>query len=124
MVIKCSNPVKNMAGVISYHHDKIEKGDCKLHFSSTGYTKKDELINHFNEVHSKNEKVRNEGLDIVFSFKGKEDMLFLDKNSPDELIADYLERMGFEGQPYNIYEHKDTDNIHYHVSISNVNYLG
>lgn len=125
MVIKILKNVTGFPGV-AYSENKNEKGTGDLmlikNFSGLDISKssKQDYIDYLSLVGNLNPKVKNKQFHAVVSAKGKE-------NTPEELkdaAEKYLKYMGYENNPYLIYQHNDTANNHVHIVSTRVDKKG
>lgn len=121
MITKIGDPLIKYDKVINYHEKKVKEGKAKTIFSPLYEFDKNNIIEHLNRVGEKNINVKNKGFDISINFN-------LDDKVSDikaqTIIKDYLISMGYNENPYIIYRHNDKDHLHYHIVVSNVDYLG
>lgn len=127
MITKIQPPHPYLAVTLRYNFRKVEKGEASvlytrgLKFKNTEdvffeITKQrfyDTLPEHYRTVN------------IVFHASinpHKDDNL--DDQTIEYFIDDYMEKLGYGGQPYIVFKHEDIDRTHYHVVSLNVDSKG
>lgn len=121
MIAKISTGLKSFTGIVTYHENKVSDEKATIIHSSIGQYKKADIIYSLNETGKTNNHVENKGYDISFNFN-KADVVSNDKALL--IMEDYLLEMGFEGNPYVVYQHEDKEHQHYHIVVSTVDELG
>jgi hypothetical protein len=74
-------------------------------------------IKWFKEIVSRNQLTELNSIHIVLSFHRKDKLKGVDL---EQLSRDYLEGIGFSGQPFLLYKHKDTTTPHLHIVTTNI----
>lgn len=117
---------KSLRGALQYNENKVEKKLAEL-IGENGFQKDLKLL-HFNEklmrlqdLASRNERVKTNTLHISLNFANGEQ---LDKDKLNAITKDYMERIGFNKQPYLIYEHQDAGHPHVHIVTTNIKFSG
>jgi hypothetical protein len=114
--------ILDVAPVIEYNESKVEKGEAERFYNNTFFDSKEDLINEFNEVAALNDKVKsNKFMHIPVSFPVGERP---GRQKATEILEDYLKEMGYKNRPTLIYQHNDTDKLHFHIVIPTVDYEG
>lgn len=121
MIAKISLPISNYNGVIDYHHKKIDEGNAKIVHSSFGLNERLDISGTLNDVGDLNTKVSNKGHDISINFPHHE---IIAEDKFFDIANDYLKEMGWEGNPFVIYQHFDKQHQHYHIVVSNIDENG
>jgi hypothetical protein len=116
------NIVSSFYDSFNYHEKKVEEGVATFIEGSVSQSDSVNIKSKcFELVHSLNSRVKLKGFDIPFTFDSSDKM---DDSTFKNLFSDFQNEMGFSDRPYTIYRHNDTDNLHYHVVIGNVNFDG
>ena len=112
--------------MIGYNEKKVAKGQGEC-IHAGNYLKDAEQLSvaekkeRFKEVMELNRQTRNKGVSLVIQFAPGERL------SRDELLdvsADMMKGIGFERQPYLLYEHYDTFHQHMHLVTTNIRHDG
>jgi hypothetical protein len=124
MIIKMDKEciVNNFTSAIEYHEKKVGEGVAKI-ISGSGYLGANaaEKAKDFDYIFSLNTRLKLKGFDIPFSFDRT------DKLTDEKMLAivsDFKRDMSFENRPFLLYKHEDTDNLHYHLIVSNADWEG
>lgn len=116
MVTKITNP-DNLDAVLNYNEKKVRKGKAVC-IHASGYLRDHAQMTYiqkkegFERLNRRNERAKTKTLHISINFDPSE------KLSKEKLIAiaeAYLKGIGFEGQPFLVYEHKDAGHPHIHI---------
>lgn len=108
---------KSIRGAISYNEQKVRQGEAELIFAShfsrdiseMGFSEK---LRRFEKLTQLNEKSKTNTLHLSLNFSPEDN---LDTELMQKLASDYMERIGFSGQPYLVYMHDDTAHPHLHI---------
>lgn len=115
---------KTIGGVIRYNEQKVKNGQAKL-VQMGGFVGKNLTVRHkiqsFEKVQKLNSRTKTNTVHISlnFSTKDKVDGFMLQK-----IAADYLKGIGFENQPYLLYQHFDAAHPHIHLVTTNISSSG
>ena len=110
---------------VGYNERKVSKGTAHLlemrNFGAVGVIQpatSDEKVRFLQRYSSRNDRVRKAQFHIAISCKGKE----MTEAQLLDFTHQYLQEMGYAkpGQPWLIYAHHDTDNLHLHIVTSRV----
>ena len=110
---------------VGYNERKVSKGTAQLlemrNFGAVGVIQpatSDEKVRFLQRYSSRNDRVRKAQFHIAISCKGKE----MTEAQLLDFTHQYLQEMGYAkpGQPWLIYAHHDTDNLHLHIVTSRV----
>ncbi len=110
---------------VGYNEHKVAKGTARLlemhNFGAVGMIQPattNEKIRFLQRYSARNDRVRKTQFHVAISCKGHE----MTEKQLLEFAHQYLEEMGYAspGQPWLIYAHHDTDNLHLHVVTSRV----
>src|SRR5688500_2745103 len=108
---------KSIKGAIAYNENKVAEGKATcIHSSGFGIEANElssqEKTRRFQLRFDLNKKVKTNTVHISLNFD-KSESLTKEKLS---LISDrYMELLGFAGQPYLVYQHKDAAHPHVHI---------
>ena len=118
-IINSSSSVRN---VLQYHENKVAQNAAQLIHSMNfakdtgelGFTDKLKTIEKFTSL---NERTKLNTVHISLNFDPAEKL----KPTTLQQIADtYMQRIGFAGQPYLVYEHYDSGHPHIHIVSTNI----
>ena len=110
---------------VSYNERKVAKGTAHLlemrNFGAVGVIQpatSDEKVRFLQRYSSRNDRVRKAQFHVAISCKGQE----MTEAQLLDFTHQYLQEMGYAepGQPWLIYAHHDTDNLHLHIVTSRV----
>lgn len=110
---------------VGYNERKVSKGTAHLlemrNFGALGVIQPatpDEKVRFLQRYSSRNDRVRKAQFHVAISCKGQE----MTEAQLLDFTHQYLQEMGYaeSGQPWLIYAHHDTDNLHLHVVTSRV----
>jgi len=109
---------------VDYSEKKQRQGSANLvHFENFGHLQfarneisKREFVNYFDKWSARNKRIVNPQFHAMLSCKEKTYSF----EKLKEVALDIMDKMGYEGIPVLIYEHKDTDNNHVHIVTSRV----
>ena len=113
---------KHLRGILSYNENKVGKGAAEL-LSAENFTTTAERLSfpqkltHFEKLVSLNTRTKTNAVHISLNFDPSE------KLSRDTLIAiakKYMEKIGFGGQPFLVYQHFDAAHPHLHIVTTNI----
>ena len=117
---------KSLMGALSYNENKVKLGKAEL-IGESGYAKNIDMLT-FNDklfrltdLASRNERVKTNTVHISLNFAVGE---VLERDTLNEITAEYMDRIGFSGQPYLIYRHKDAGHPHVHIVSTNIKNSG
>lgn len=110
---------------VGYNERKVSKGTAHLlemrNFGAVGVIQTatpDEKVRFLQRYSSRNDRVRKAQFHVAISCKGQE----MTEAQLLDFTHQYLQEMGYAepGQPWLIYAHHDTDNLHLHIVTSRV----
>ena len=110
---------------VGYNERKVSKGTAQLlemrNFGAVGVIQPatpDEKVRYLQRYSSRNDRVRKAQFHVAISCKGQE----MTEAQLLDFTHQYLQEMGYAepGQPWLIYAHHDTDNLHLHIVTSRV----
>lgn len=108
---------KSIKGALNYNENKAQQGVAEIILASgfacdindLGFSQK---LRRFNELIQNTSKVANNTLHISLNFAPGED---LDNEKMQTIAMDYMNKIGFKGQPYLVYRHDDSSHPHVHI---------
>jgi len=112
------NASKSFFSVATYNQKKVENKEAQIIYSQKLYSTQPKRIDRVFEILNKS-RTKNSVLHVSLSFH-EDDYPKLDNDKMIELSKEYLERMGYNKQPYIIYRHYDTAHPHVHILTSRV----
>jgi len=113
---------KSLKGAINYNESKVKAGQAQL-ILAKGYPKEEsdlnfhEKLGRLQKLADLNTRVETHCLHVSLNFDPTEQL------SPEKLkaIAElYMQGIGFAGQPFLVYEHKDAAHQHVHIVSTNI----
>lgn len=115
-------PTGNLARVLWYHENKVKKGVAECIAAGNMIKDVDDLTVREKQFHlerllSLNDRVRQKVLHIFIAFHESDK---IDKTNLQSLARDYMEGMGWKGQPYLAYLHRDSLYTHLHIVSSRI----
>ncbi len=126
MVVKFLKPSATFGGVF-YNTDKVSLNKAELMVAGNfdALNGLDEIRpadyrNHLKAVSALNKGVRQPQLHVAISTEGHSH----DKHELTAIAMAWLEKMGYAGQPYLIFFHKDTEHNHVHIVSTRIDHEG
>lgn len=121
MVVRISTG-KSIRGALHYNERKVNQGKADLIFSSKFACDTDDLtfrqkLKRFKSLTDRNTKVKTNTVHISLNFSPGEELSI---ERLQKLSLNYMNRIGFGGQPYLVYEHRDAAHPHLHIVTTNV----
>ena len=113
---------KSIKGAVNYNEHKVANGKAVL-MDAVGYLKSTEQLSfsekleRLSDLASLHEEAQVNCVHININF-AKEDTL--DRTQMRTVAEEYLNRIGFKGQPYLLYEHLDAAHKHMHLVTTNI----
>lgn len=117
---------KSLLGALNYNEHKVSKGSAVL-IGESGYLSRPcdltfrEKINRLTSLADLNRRVRTNTVHISLSFAVGE---HLAPEMLNDIAQDYMCRIGFENQPYLVYQHFDAAHPHMHIVTTNITATG
>ena len=117
---------KNIRGAVAYNEHKVAQGVAECIIASKFGLNPDQLsldqkVVRFEKLLALNRRVKTNAVHISLNFH-KSDKLT--KEQLSTIASDYIDRIGFGGQPYLVYEHRDAAHPHVHIITTNVTSTG
>jgi hypothetical protein len=116
MVAKISIP-QRLLSVLNYNEKKVKAGKAEL-IGAAGYLKDAETMNFSQKLqvlenrNSLNVRATTRTIHVSLNFDPSEKLA---PNTLLEIASNYMERLGFEGQPFLVYQHSDAGHPHIHI---------
>jgi hypothetical protein len=117
---------KSLIGALNYNENKMRNDKAQL-IDASGYFKDLEDLN-FNDkllrltdLASRNERTKTNAVHISLNFAIGEQ---LEKHILQQIVTDYMARIGFGNQPYLAYQHSDAGHPHVHIVTTNIQTSG
>jgi len=113
---------RSIRGALSYNERKVSqrKADLLLavgfscEIEKLGFSKK---LGRFQSLIERNEKVKTNTLHLSINFPPEE---IPADDTMRQIAMDYMDRIGFGGQPFLVYKHKDANHSHFHIVTTNI----
>jgi hypothetical protein len=117
---------KNIRGVLNYNENKVRQGQAQCILANQFPCHHHELtfmekLNRFRKLISLNPKVRTNTLHISLNFDPSEN---LSPQALCKIASTYMQGIGFDHQPYLVYQHYDAGHPHVHIVTTNVQASG
>lgn len=108
---------KSIRGALNYNEQKVTSGKAEMILASgfgceinfLGFTQK---INRFERLNSKSQKTTTNTIHISLNFSPYDQ---INSEKMQAIASDYMNRIGFGGQPFLVYRHMDTNHPHMHI---------
>ncbi len=116
MVAKITTP-KSIEAALNYNEKKVQKG-VAICLQAANYLNEAksmnfyQKLNGFERLNSLNERATTKTLHVSLNFGPSEK---LTENKLLQIASAYMEKIGFENQPYLIYKHEDAGHPHIHI---------
>lgn len=114
----------NVRGMVAYNTDKVKNGEASLIMmqnindgSQAGIQKMIQFQNNLNP------RVKNRNLHVSLNFH-KDDLPTLNEELLKEIAEEYMTEMGYEDQPYAVFQHFDASHPHIHIVSSRIGFDG
>ncbi|WP_223271842.1 relaxase/mobilization nuclease domain-containing protein [Algoriphagus ratkowskyi] len=110
--------------MIRYNEQKVENGQAKL-IQMAGFAVKNIAVNEkilsFKNLQQLNASTKTNTVHISLNFSPKDT---IDEFTLQKIAADYMKGIGFENQPYLLYQHFDVAHPHVHIVTTNISSSG
>lgn len=113
---------RSILGAINYNEHKVRSGKAEL-ILAQGYLKEPsdlsfgEKVDRLKDLTQRNERTLVNTLHVSLNFAVGEN---LDKDTLRQIAGEYMDGLGFGGQPYLVYQHYDTGHSHLHIVSTNI----
>ncbi len=113
---------QSIRGLLNYNENKVATGMATLILASRFATDIDKLdfrakLNRFESLTETNSRVKTNAMHLMLNFD-REDKINI--ATMQHIAADYMDRIGFDEQPYLVYLHKDAHHPHLHIVTTNM----
>src|SRR5688572_25005117 len=116
MVAKITWP-SSLKRTLNYNEQKVQRGQAELLYAG-GFLKEAQALTfkekeeRFEGLMELNERAKTKILHVSLNFDEQDK---LDREKLIEIAGDYLKKIGFERQPFLLYEHRDAGHRHVHI---------
>ncbi|MHB8208620.1 relaxase/mobilization nuclease domain-containing protein [Mucilaginibacter sp.] len=113
---------KSLIGALNYNENKVKVGKAEL-IASSGYAKNYDTLSFYDKLFrlkdlaERNIRTRTNTVHLSLNFDLTEK---LDTDKLVNIADEYMKRIGFEKQPYLIYQHFDAGHPHIHIVSTNI----
>jgi hypothetical protein len=113
---------RSIRGILHYNENKVNAGDAKLILAS-GFAGEIERMDfkqklaRFENLNLLRPSVKTNALHITLNFDASEK---LDNLKVQQIAMAYMEKIGFDEQPYLVYRHQDTAHQHIHIATTSI----
>lgn len=111
---------KTIGGVIRYNEQKVKNGQAKL-LQMGGFAHENLTVNEkilwFEKLQKLNTRTKTNTVHVSLNFSPKDSV---DEFVLQKIATDYLKGIGFENQPYLLYQHFDAAHPHVHLVTTNI----
>lgn len=116
------NTGKNIRMTLNYNEHKVKQGQAQILCGGNLLMEAEEMnfyekLATFQKLTSLNERVVTNTLHVSLNFDPSEN---LEKERLVTIAKDYMQRIGFDKQPYLVYQHFDTSHPHIHIVTTNI----
>jgi len=113
---------KSIRGVLSYNENKVLSGEATLILAAAFPRENDRLnfrakLDRFQKLTAQNLATRTNAVHISLNFSRQDN---LDDGLLQRIAFDYMEGIGFGGQPFLVYRHFDASHPHIHIATVNI----
>lgn len=113
---------KSIKGALNYNEHKVRSGQAALIFAVDFTKDADQLtfndkLKQLQDLADKNRRASTHAVHISLNFD-QDDKLNEDKLC--RIASSYMEKIGFDGQPYLVYQHYDAAHRHIHIVTTNI----
>lgn len=113
---------KSIRGILHYNETKVNNAEAQL-LMACGFPRDPEQLSfknkleRFEKLTSQNEKTKTNAMHISLNFSVKD---VVDDELLKRIALDYMDRIGFGGQPFLVYRHYDAAHPHIHIATVNI----
>lgn len=117
---------KTIRGVLNYNENKVNEGnaECILASGFAGeaqHLRFNDKLETFRYYMERNTNVKSNTLHVSLNFDPKE---VLDQEKLRSIAKAYIDKIGFNGQPFLVYQHTDAAHPHLHIVTTNIRLNG
>ncbi|MCF8716510.1 relaxase/mobilization nuclease domain-containing protein, partial [Joostella atrarenae] len=114
----------NVKGMVAYNMNKVISGEASLLVLNNINEKTQGGIQKMIEYQNNlNSKVKNRNFHVSLNFH-KDDLPSLNEGFLKEIAEEYMTEMGYEDQPYAVFQHFDASHPHLHIVSSRIAFDG
>ncbi|NQX42347.1 Relaxase/Mobilisation nuclease domain-containing protein [Pedobacter steynii] len=120
------NAGKSIRGALHYNENKVNEGEANLIMAS-GFAGEieqmnfNQKLNRFQHLLELNPNVKTNAVHISLNFHSSEN---LDNSELQQIANSYMEKMGYDDQPFLVYRHDDAAHMHVHIVTTNITAQG
>jgi hypothetical protein len=113
---------KSLIGALNYNENKVKAGKAEL-IAASGYAKDYDMLSFYDKLFrlkdlaGRNLRTRTNTLHLSLNFDVTEK---LDSDKLINIANEYMKRIGFERQPFLVYQHFDAGHPHMHIVSTNI----
>ena len=116
------NSAKRMLTILNYNENKVKEGTAKCILENSFGRPVEKMtfnqkLNGFEAFMRMNKRAKVKAVHISINFHPDEK---LNEQKLRDIAADYMDKIGFENQPYLVYQHFDAGHPHIHVVTTNI----
>jgi len=121
-MVSVINAGKSLRNTLNYNEQKLKQGKATL-LHSSGFGKDTERLSfkdklgHLEKLAARNERTTVNSIHISLNFDPSEK---LSTDTLRQIAETYLQKIGFEGQPFLVYQHHDAGHPHIHLVTTNI----
>lgn len=113
---------KSIKGALNYNEHKVKEGvaECIGATNFVGepqHLRFSDKLARFEQLIEKNARAKTNCVHISLNFDLSER---LSQNKINEIAADYMNKIGFDDQPFLVYQHNDAAHPHLHIVTTNI----
>jgi len=113
---------KNLIGALNYNENKVKAGKAKL-IAASGYIKTHDMLSfrdklfRLTDLAERNLRTKTNTVHLSLNFDVREQ---IDDDKLLSIADEYMNKIGFEYQPYLVYKHLDAGHPHVHIVTTNI----
>lgn len=112
----------SMRGVLYYNENKVRNAEAKLLLASGFGVEAAHLsfrskLERFAKLTTQNDRAKKNAIHISLNFSPQDR---LDEDTLKLITLEYMDRIGFGGQPFLLYQHFDAAHLHVHIATTNI----
>jgi len=121
-MVSVLNAGKSLRNTLNYNEQKLRQGKATL-IHSAGFGKDTQQLSfsdklgHLQKLASRNERTTVNSIHISLNFDPSEK---LSEDTLRRIAESYIQKIGFEGQPFLVYQHHDAGHPHVHIVTTNI----
>lgn len=113
---------KSLIGALNYNEKKVKQEKAEL-INAVGYMKEATELNFYEklirltDLAERNERTKTNSVHISLNFANGDD---IPRDKLNNVATEYMKGIGFENQPYLVYQHFDAGHPHVHIVTTNI----